>query len=165
MPDGTGGRRPITLDDTTKARGEGGASTLPDVVSLLPTPAAADGDPNGGPNNPENRLAQGHQVQLIDLGIRPDLWGRYSVAICNWERLTRPAPSPTEPNTRGNPRLAAAFSEWMVGWPDGWVTALVALGLISRNDALRIIGNGVCPQQAIAALRWLLRIVPIGVAA
>ncbi|MFV8169862.1 hypothetical protein [Mycolicibacterium peregrinum] len=72
---------------------------------------------------------------------------------------------PTEPNSLGNPRLAPAFPEWMQGWPLGWVTALVALGLISRNDALRIIGNGVCPQQAIAALRWLLRIVPIGVAA
>ncbi|WP_232491334.1 hypothetical protein [Mycobacterium dioxanotrophicus] len=46
----------------------------------------------------------------------------------------------------------------MMGWPAGWVTALVVLGLISRNDALRIIGNGVCPQQAIAALRWLLHV-------
>lgn len=52
-----------------------------------------------------------------------------------------------------------------MGWPAGWVTALVALGLISRNDALRIIGNGVCPQQAYAALRTLLRISVLEVAA
>jgi hypothetical protein len=27
---------------------------------------------------------------------------------------------------------------------------------VSRNDQLRIIGNGVVPQQAVAALTWLL---------
>ena len=74
-------------------------------------------------------------------------------AIARWESLTRPAPSPTEPNSKGNPRLAAAFSEWMMGWPAGWVTAVPG---VSRNDALRIVGNGVCPQQAAYALRLLL---------
>lgn len=29
---------------------------------------------------------------------------------------------------------------------------------ISRNDQLRIIGNGVCPQQATLALRFLLAV-------
>ena len=69
--------------------------------------------------------------------------------------MTRPAPSPTEPNTKGNPRLSARFSEWLMGWPDGWVTKVPG---ISRNDALRVIGNGVVPAQAAAALRWLLSI-------
>lgn len=82
-------------------------------------------------------------------------WGQYEPAIRRWEAVTRPAPAPTEPNKNGNPRLAAAFSEWMMGWPQGWVTAVPG---ISRNDALRIIGNGVCPQQAIHALQWLLHI-------
>jgi len=66
-----------------------------------------------------------------------------------------PAPSPTEPNKNGNPRLAAAFPEWMMGWPAGWVTEVQG---ISRNDALRICGNGVCPQQAYAALQILVRV-------
>lgn len=85
-------------------------------------------------------------------------WGKYEPAIRRWEQLARPAPSPTEPNTRGNPRLAAPFPEWMMGWPAGWVTQVPG---ISRNDQLRIIGNGVCPQQAIAALYWLLRIAEV----
>lgn len=83
-------------------------------------------------------------------------WGKYGPAIARWESLTRPAPAPTEPNKNGNPRLSAAFSEWLMGWPAGWVTD-PAIG-ISRNDQLRIVGNGVCPQQAIAALRFLLQI-------
>ena len=83
-------------------------------------------------------------------------WGKYEPAIRRWEQLTRPAPEPTEPNKNGNPRLAAAFSECLMGWPDGWVTD-PAIG-ISRNDQLRIVGNGVCPQQAWAALRYLLAV-------
>jgi DNA (cytosine-5)-methyltransferase 1 len=80
-------------------------------------------------------------------------WGKYAPAIARWEELTRPAPSPTEPNRNGKPRLNAAFPEWMMGWPAGWVTDVPG---VSRNDALRIVGNGVCPQQAAYALRWLL---------
>lgn len=125
------------------------------TAPLLPTPCASDGDPKGGPNNPENRLSQGHHVQLLDLGIRPDLWGKYAPAIARWEQLTRPAPPPTEPNRNGKPRLNPAFSEWMMGWPAGWATDVEG---ISRNDKLRIIGNGVAPQQAYAALQFLLSI-------
>lgn len=43
--------------------------------------------------------------------------------------------------------------EWMMGWPDGWVTDVSG---VSRNDALKICGNGVVPQQAIAGLTFLL---------
>ena len=41
----------------------------------------------------------------------------------------------------------------MMGWPDGWVTNVPG---ISRNDQLRICGNGVVPQQAAHALEVLL---------
>jgi DNA (cytosine-5)-methyltransferase 1 len=40
----------------------------------------------------------------------------------------------------------------MMGLPDGWVTNIDG---ISRNEALRMLGNGVVPQQAEAALRAL----------
>jgi DNA (cytosine-5)-methyltransferase 1 len=40
----------------------------------------------------------------------------------------------------------------MQGIPDGWVTDVRHL---SRNAMLRILGNGVVPQQA-AAMPWLL---------
>ena len=80
-------------------------------------------------------------------------FGPYAPAVRRWERLTRPAPVPTEPNTKGNPRLNAAFAEWMMGLPEGHVTQVPG---ISRADQLKAIGNGVCPQQAAAALTTLL---------
>ena len=43
-----------------------------------------------------------------------------------------------------------------MGWPAGWVTD-PAIG-ISRNDQLRIVGNGVVSIQAEAALRYLLAV-------
>ena len=80
-------------------------------------------------------------------------WGPYTEAVRRWERLTRPAPAPTEPNTKGNPRLNAGFAEWMMGLPEGHVTQVPG---ISRADQLKAIGNGVCPQQAAAAIHQLL---------
>jgi len=41
----------------------------------------------------------------------------------------------------------------MIGIPDGWVTGVPGL---TRNDQLKILGNGVVPQQAEAAVRRLL---------
>jgi DNA (cytosine-5)-methyltransferase 1 len=120
---------------------------------LLPTPAASDA--TGGGRHPDARTW--HTSQIIDVALLhgSSQWGKYEPAIRRWETLTRLAPAPTEPNTKGNPRLSAAFSEWMMGWPAGWATNVPD---ISRNDALRIIGNGVIPQQATAALQWLLNI-------
>lgn len=40
-----------------------------------------------------------------------------------------------------------------MGLPSGYVTAVPDL---SRNDMLKMLGNGVVPQQGEAALRWLL---------
>jgi DNA (cytosine-5)-methyltransferase 1 len=82
-------------------------------------------------------------------------WGQYAAAITRWEHLTRPAPAPTETGPKGNPRLSAAFSEWMMGLPAGWVTDVPG---ITRNEALRALGNGVVPQQAEAAVRHLLAV-------
>lgn len=86
-----------------------------------------------------------------DSGIH---WGSYAPAVRRWERLTRPAPAPTEPNSNGRPRLSAAFAEWMMGLPAGHVTD-PAIG-ITRAHQLKAIGNGVCPQQAIAAYTSVL---------
>lgn len=81
-------------------------------------------------------------------------WGKYGPAVERWEKLTRPAPNPTEPNKNGNPRLTARFSEWLMGWPEGWVTD-PEIG-IARTGQLRLIGNGVVPQQAATALAILI---------
>jgi len=68
--------------------------------------------------------------------------------------MGRRSPSPTELNTQGNHRLSPHFTEWMMGLPGGWVTD-PSIG-ISRNDMLKLCGNGVVPQQAAAALRDML---------
>lgn len=41
-----------------------------------------------------------------------------------------------------------------MGWPEGWVTG-DSIGLY-RKYQLKIIGNGVVPQQAEAAIRFLV---------
>ena len=67
------------------------------------------------------------------------------------------APAPTELNTKGKHRLSPAFTEFMMGLPAGWVTAVPT---ISRNDQLKACGNGVVPQQAAAALRHMIANAP-----
>ena len=153
--DGEGTETWLARREVVKARvgnGNGMGMPLSIAVQLLPTPNASDC--TGGGQHPDKR--EGHSQQLIDEVLAPEQWGKYTVAIRRWEALTRPAPSPTEPNKNGNPRLSAAFSEWLLGWPAGWVTD-PAIG-ISRNDQLRIVGNGVVPAQAYAALTYLLSI-------
>ena len=81
-------------------------------------------------------------------------FGIYTPAVERWERLTRPAPCPIEIGPNGGRRLAAPFAEWMMGLPDGWVTSVPE---INRRDQLKAIGNGVCPQQARAAIKALIQ--------
>jgi DNA (cytosine-5)-methyltransferase 1 len=135
---------------------DGHQTTLPGEARLLCTPSASDGA-GGKTSRSGSRIDEpllGGQAREMATA-----WGKYEPAIRRWEHLTGPAPAPTEPNKNGNPRLSAAFSQWLMGWPDGWVTD-PAIGL-SRNDQLRIVGNGVCPQQAAAALRYLLTIAEV----
>lgn len=54
---------------------------------------------------------------------------------------------------RGGEQLNPEFPEWMMGLPAGWVTAVPG---VSRTDQLKILGNGVVPQQGAAAVRHLL---------
>ncbi|MBB4981502.1 hypothetical protein [Streptomyces nymphaeiformis] len=75
-------------------------------------------------------------------------WGPYAAAITRWEKLTRPAPAPTD----AAGRLRADFVEWMQGLDAGWVTATPGLG---RPAQLTALGNGVVPQQAARALQLL----------
>lgn len=120
-----------------------GASLSIEAQRLLPTPRT---------ENNENRQSEGYGGQDGNFyGLVNGLtdWGQYAVAIHRWESLTRPAPAPTEIGPKGSPRLAAAFSEWMMGLPAGWVTDVPG---ITRNEALRALGNGVVPQQATTAL-------------
>lgn len=81
-------------------------------------------------------------------------WGPYEPAVRRWERtLGRVAPAPTEVGPKGGARLSPRFVEWLMGLPAGHVCDVPGL---TRNQMLKALGNGVVPQQAEAALRWLL---------
>ncbi|GAA4899389.1 DNA cytosine methyltransferase [Streptomonospora salina] len=86
----------------------------------------------------------------------PGGWGSQEEAIRRWEQVTgRPVPCPLEPGRRGGRRLSARFTEWLMGFEEGWVTD-PALGL-SREAHLRALGRAVVPQQARAVLDLLTR--------
>lgn len=131
---------------------------LREDVTLLPTPSASDrfgpGRSSAKQGGDNLRTVCCNETVSEENHVPEVNWGKYAEAVKRWEGVTRPAPSPTEPNAKGNPRLAPMFAEWMMGWPEGWVTD-PAIGL-TRNDQLKAIGNGVVPHQAIAALRSLL---------
>jgi len=97
------------------------------------------------------------------LGAEVVDWGDYGPAIKRWELiLGRPAPTPTMIGPRGGHQLSPKFVEFMMGLPLGHVDAVPGL---TRNEKIQVIGNGVCPQQAEAALRWLLAADTRGVVA
>ncbi|MEU1190429.1 DNA cytosine methyltransferase [Streptomyces sp. NPDC005859] len=138
------------------------------AVSLLPTPASRDW--KSGASNLLGRNARPLNEVAVNLlaGAGPQPAGPvrldtrwvasdgtdYGPAIRRWEHITgRHAPCPTEPGTRGNRRLSPLFTEWMMGLPAGWVTAIPD---IPRKEQLRILGNGAVPRQAHHAYRLLL---------
>lgn len=120
---------------------------------LLPTLRASDGYERRNQKTMDKIAAEGGDMTMPTLARTTTNWGKFEPAIRRWEALTRPAPAPTNPDGKdGNHRLSSKFTEWMMGLPDGWVTGH---GL-KRNDELKMCGNGVVPQQAELALRFLL---------
>jgi len=94
--------------------------------------------------------------------VDPGRFGRYEAAVRRHEQtFGLPAPEPTEPIGEGQPRLSVRFVEWMMGLPAGYVTDLVSSGrgrpegMISRNDAMKALGNGVFGPAATHALMSL----------
>jgi DNA (cytosine-5)-methyltransferase 1 len=124
--------------------------TLARDGTLLPTPRATDGA-KGGPNQ---RGISGDL--MLPSAVQPERWGVYAPAVAHHGVIFgRPAPEPTEAGRKGGRRLAPRFVEWMMGLPDGWVCDVPN---VTRTDQLKILGNGVVPAQAAAALRYLLAV-------
>jgi DNA (cytosine-5)-methyltransferase 1 len=66
-------------------------------------------------------------------------------------RFSRSMERKTIPNALDQGKLNAKFVEYMMGLPVGWVTDLD----LSRSQQLKMLGNGVVPQQAYYALELL----------
>jgi DNA (cytosine-5)-methyltransferase 1 len=117
-----------TVDTATRSAAEPGERDS--------APAAnADGAGSQGPESAERRNMLA--------------WGRFGTAVTGWERiLGRRAPDPVDDKRRLSPR----FVEWMMGLDQGYICDV---GL-SRTAALKMLGNGVVPQQAALAVDLLL---------
>lgn len=95
----------------------------------------------------------GHAATGVDIFNDEQVWGQYAPAITRWElTIDRPAPAPTV-ERKDKRRLNPQFVEWMMGLPDGWVTGH---GLSAAQE-LKMLGNGVVPQQARAAITQLMQ--------
>lgn len=126
-------RRSRTVRD--RRSGDGGRSTT------------ADPDEARLERRREGARREGERIAgALGLAIR---WAEFEPAIRRWERLTRPAPAPMHSTSA----LSGAFTEWLMGYPPGWITDTPG---VSNSDALRLCGNGVVPLRAAEALRLLL---------
>jgi DNA (cytosine-5)-methyltransferase 1 len=115
------------------------------------------GRPPGGPERPDTGAVPAAEEKntTADQGK----WGRYAEAVARWESVTgRPAPHPTEYGVWGQTRLSPRFSEWAMGLPQGFVTDHD----LPHSAQMQILGNGVVPQQATAALRLLVNVAVAG---
>lgn len=74
----------------------------------------------------------------------PGLWGKFAARR---DMHLQAVPNPLDQDEK----LNAKFVEYMMGLPEGWVTDLD----LSRAQQLKILGNGVVPQQAYYAIQYL----------
>ena len=107
------------------------------------------------PRHPSSQNTQRHDASSTRTPQQTNTstaWGDYQPAIKRWERaMGRPAPKPTQPTrSDGKHQLSPVFVEWMMGLNEGHVTGIDG---ISRANQLKMLGNGVVPQQAYEALR------------
>lgn len=133
-------RRALTL---TRQRGRGGIGdgslfaadpSLSERRDTQPNPVDQTGRPTTEP---------GERAGDFD-------WREYEPAIRRHEWVFgRPAPHPVDAENR----LSSRFVEWMMGFPDGWVSEV-----LPRSPALKALGNAVVQRQAEWALRTLLQI-------
>lgn len=161
-------------DPLNEGQGDGGTEqdgrTYPHLRvrkgGLLPTPTVMDMGDNKSIEEWERWTGEmvdkfnngnGHgrslEIEMQRVGKRGH-WGRYMPAILRWERLIgRMSPPPLKFNEElGKDQVSPQFEEWMMGLPEGWVTAVPG---ITRKAALRALGNGVVPQQAESAFRLM----------
>ena len=88
------------------------------------------------------------EISATDRGLQ----SRQDIGQARGEhRFSRSMEKETIPNALDQGKLNAKFVEYMMGLPNGWVTDLD----LSRTQQLKMLGNGVVPQQAYYALELL----------
>lgn len=151
-------RRPADAHPARERRDEGkpGPTRLQGRIdaALGRAAAAADPDERGRDRWAPQPVRQPPHGVAAARDRQPDVdWGPYRAAIAQWEDLLgRPAPRPTEPGRTGRPVLSGRFVEFLMGLPEGYISDLE----LPRTAQLRILGNGVVPQQAAHAVERLL---------
>ena len=134
---------------------KGNWKRYPAGPTLLPTPCATSG--NGASRHGDGAPDLGWVVTELE-GVSP--YGRYAEAVARQERVTGlAAPPPTDLNRNGGPRLSARFCEWMMGLQPGWVCDVPG---VLHQASIRLIGNGVVPHQARAALAEMAAVATQG---
>lgn len=131
-------------------RGSHGDLALPSAavrVRTLPTPTASEGRGPGGHGKGGADLRTAVAGLPLRSASPTRRCGGYAAAVARWEVLLG-RPAPTQPGRHRKPVLV----EWLIGLPPGWVTDLD----LPRTPALRVLCNGVVPQQVVLALRLLL---------
>lgn len=94
---------------------------------------------------------QSRRTNLLLQGTSPEEFNK-----TNWDeyRFSLEMDRQKVPDTLDQGRLNAKFVEYMMGLPVGWVTDLD----ITRSQQLKLLGNGVVPQQAYYAIDKLERL-------
>ncbi|MDT5230889.1 MAG: (cytosine-5)-methyltransferase 1 [Mycobacterium sp.] len=121
-------------------------------------PTAADTGSQEQPRRPG--LCAEEQTTLWRPGSRDGAdddcfdWQEYGPAVDRWAAIIgRRPPRPVVRGANGGKAVSARFIEWHMGLPAGWVTDVQGL---TRTEQIELLGNGVIPQQAEAALRSLV---------
>lgn len=148
----------VATDPPGDRRGQGepeptGQQWRPDAEFRVAPAAGVDGRRRRGHEGEARRERVGQATAERGRESRVE-WGAYGAAIRRWEHiLGRPAPAPTQVGKRGGAQLSPWFVEHMMGLDEGHVCAVPRL---SRIEQLRLLGNGVVPQQSALGTALLL---------
>lgn len=116
------------------------------ALRMLPTPTVSDTF-TGNLKSTQQKPGSMHSVTLPQAAQME--WAQFETVVERWEAVIgRKAPLPLIDS-----RLNPAFTEWMMGLPEGWVTDVD----ISWTQKIKACGNGVVPQAAALALTRLVK--------